>query len=154
MSLRTRLVAATALVVVLALGGAAVATQSLFTRSLVNQVDVRLDQSAAEVSAVIDGNPDDPAAVIRQAAPGILVQLRDVDGTAILDIASGQVDQDDPETDPRDLVGSLDALAASATDQPDYATVAAPAGQDRFRVRTARLEDGQVLLVGATLHEA
>lgn len=154
MSLRTRLVGATALVVVLALGGAGLATQSVFTRSLVDQVDARLEQSAAEVTSVLAADQGDPTAAIREAAPGILVQLRDVDGAAILDISAGQVDDDDPPSDQRALVDALDALAASATDRAAYSTVAASARQDRFRVRAARLGDGRVLLVGATLHEA
>lgn len=143
MSLRTRLVGATALVVVLALGGAGLATQSVFTRSLVDQVDARLEQSAAEVTSVLAADQGDPTAAIREAAPGILVQLRDVDGAAILDISAGQVDDDDPPSDQRALVDALDALAASATDRAAYRTVAASARQDRFRVRAARLGDGR-----------
>lgn len=154
MSLRTRLVGATALVVVFALGGAAVATQSIFTRSLVNQVDVRLDESAAEVTSILEGDPGDPTAAIRQAAPGVLVQLRGIDGTVILGISAAQVDGDDPPSDQRDLGDALDTLATSATDRADYSTVASSSGQDRYRVRAGRLGAARVLLIGTTLHEA
>lgn len=154
MSLRTRLVAATALVVVVAVGGAALATQSVFTRSLINQVDVRLDQAAAEVISILEGDPDDPTPAIRQSAPGVLVQLRDSDGTAILNIRAGKADDDDSPSDHRALDRALDGLAISASDRADHTTVAPSTSQDRFRVRSDRLGDGRVLLIGATLHEA
>ena len=117
MTLRARLVAVTVVVVALALGGAALATHSVFTRSLVDQVDVRLDQTADEVRSVLAEDLGDPAAEIRLVAPGTLVQLRDPDGGTVLTVDTQPRDSDDPPPpDGGDLSSSLRDLSRTVTD--------------------------------------
>ena len=156
MTLRARLVAVVVVAVALALGAAGVATYKVFTRSLIDQVDARLDQTAVQVAVLIARRPTDLAGEIRLAAPGAVVQVTSGDGTSVATVdAQRPDDDDDPQpAGGQELAGELEALRDAATDVVGYDTVEPGRGDEGLRVRTERLEAGLVLQVGTSLHEA
>ena len=152
MTLRTRLVATTVAVAVLALAGAGVATYSVFTRFQLTQVDARLSATAEQVDALVADDVADLPAAVAQTAPNTFVQLRGADGTiAFTSRARRSGDDGSPSPDPSTVTEAV--AAADGRRDALYRRAAAVDGDDDVRLRVARSADGGILVVGESLHE-
>jgi two-component system OmpR family sensor kinase len=151
-TLRTRLVATTVLVSVLALAGAGIATYSVFTQFQLKQVDARLSATADQIDGLLArGGHDLPAAIARMM-PNTFVQLYEGDGTTAFETLGPSSGGD--EASSPDAAAARDAArAAGRSAAPVLRRVpAAGSGGSDLRVRAARV-DGGVLIVGESLHE-
>ncbi|MEP7045549.1 MAG: HAMP domain-containing sensor histidine kinase [Ilumatobacteraceae bacterium] len=184
MSLRARLVAAVCTVSLVALGSAGVATYTLFSKSQLRQVDDALQRThepleelvaseggsgVAPVAVDADGGTNDggasPGVVsvadadhdlevsIAQIAPGLLVTVID---------ASGGLEVSLPAREPGHTPVSIDinsltlppVTTGSFRDQPLYSTASSDDDSVDMRLRTSRLSDGSVLVLGLSLRDA
>lgn len=150
MTLRVRLVAATVVVSVLALGGAGVATHSVFTRFQVTQVDARLRTTGDQIEATLGHGVVESD--LARAAAGAFVQLADRDGAPTLTIVPQRRGDDEPPVpDPeslREVVAGLRGQRRLIV----YRNVPVADGGGDLRLRVALLDDG-VLVIGESLHE-
>lgn len=154
MSLRARLVAAVSLVSFVALAIAGVTTYTAYSRSQINQIDDSLQRSHEPIEQAVNVNGgNDLELAVEQAAPGLFVALLVADGDVALQIPWREAGH-------AGLLADLGALVLPPTttgefvDHPYFSTLAATTGSDELRVRTSRLVDGKVLVVGVSLHEA
>ena len=168
MSLRARLVLAMCVVSVVALGSAGIATYTLFSQSQLRQIDDSLQRTHEPLEVLVaseSGNGRDNGDLdvtdadhdldrsIEQVAPGLLVIVIDAGGTAEVSVPARE-----PGHTP--LSVSVDELTlppagtGSYRDQPTYSTVTADDGTTEMRLRTSRLSDGSVLVIGLSLHDA
>jgi len=162
MSLRARLVAAVCLVSMVALGSAGVATYTLFAHTQLRQIDDSLQRTHEPLEALVApedarANPSDSDhdmdRSIEQVAPGLLV--------AVID-PSGEVDVSLPAREPGHSPLTVDigrierppATSGSYRDQPFYSTLRADDSSTDVRLRTSRLSDGSVLVMGLSLRDA
>ncbi|MEO5899904.1 MAG: HAMP domain-containing sensor histidine kinase [Ilumatobacteraceae bacterium] len=153
MSLRARLVATVSLVAFIALGTAGVATYTAYSRSQLTQIDDTLQRSHEPVEQAVAVSRDELDLALSRAAPGLFVALLDPDGATVIRIPAREpghkpldADLDDvalPPSSPGDFV-----------DRPYFSTLASTSGDDDIRVRTSRLQNGEVLVLGVSLHEA
>ena len=101
----------------------------------------------------MSGDEEQTEVELARVAPGLYVALLDADGTPELVVPAREpghaplsADLDDialPSTRPGDFV-----------DRPSFSTLASETGESDLRVRTSRLADGSVLVIGVSLHEA
>jgi two-component system OmpR family sensor kinase len=152
-SLRTRLVATVSLVAFVALGIAGVATYTAYSHSQLTQIDDTLQRSHEPVEQAVTVSADQLEVALSRAAPGLFVALLDADGATVLRIPARDPGHPPLDADLDDL-----SLPPSSTgqfvDRPYFSTLASTSGDNDIRVRTSRLQDGQVLVLGVSLHEA
>lgn len=161
MSLRRRLALALLAMVALALVIVGAATYALVTRSQLDLVDEDLERAHPRIEEAASGTPLDLAA-IREAAPGLYVELRDPAGATfgLVPVRTGDggpVDLEgvDLPTPPPPATGGSaddDGFAADGDDEPRYTTVGI-ADDLQMRVRTTRAADGSLLIIGRLLEE-
>ncbi|MEP7115319.1 MAG: HAMP domain-containing sensor histidine kinase, partial [Ilumatobacteraceae bacterium] len=179
MSLRTRLVAAVCVVSLLALGSAGVATYTLFSRSQLRQVDDSLQRTHEPLEMLVaseGGSGVAPAAVdddgggndgvagvadadhdleqsIEQIAPGLLVAVVNVTGDLEVLLPAREPGHSPLSVD-IDRMTLPPASTGTFRDQPFYSTVTSDDGSTDVRLRTSRLSDGSVLVMGLSLRDA
>jgi len=138
MSLRTRLLLATAITMLCALAVVDVATYIVVSDAQLRQVDTTLDNAHEAIAASDDGSARQ---AIPEIAPGLFVSIVDPDGTTSFG-ADGQ--------GPGQDAGELDV---SSVDLGERRQTATSTTGESIRVRVERLEDGSRLIVGQSLHE-
>lgn len=152
MTLRTRLVGTTVLVLALALLGAGVATYTVFTRFQLRQVDARLADKATQVERLAADQVAESTSALIRAAPGAFVQVRERDGTtAFTTPARSSGDEESAAPDPqalKDLVTHVQRMSIAR-----YRSVPSATEGDDLRLRAEPTADGGVLVVGESLHE-
>lgn len=157
MSLRARLVVAMCVVAVVALATAGTAAYTAFSSSQLRQIDDDLQRSHQPIEEVVDRGSPDLKEAIEQVAPGLYVALIDTDGETVLTIAA-RTPGDDP------VLADLSSVEMAPTqndsrigDDPVFSTVRSDDGDgdedSDVRIRTSRLSDGSVLVIGLSLHE-
>lgn len=154
MSLRSRLVAATTLVALIALGVAGIATYQVFTRTQLRPVDDALESAYGAVQAVVSDGGSPTETAIGQAAPGLFVEIRDVGGSMVVSTPSRRQGDDPTFADLSGLAwlepgGEGGSRAAATT----YTTVPVVSGDGPMRVRVSSTEDGSTIIIGQSLHE-
>lgn len=154
MSLRTRLVATLAVVALVALTLAGIATYVEFSRTQMHQLDQSLERVHEPIEELVAADTADLEYLVSQAAPGIFVGIQDPDGTTrlliparepgheVATIALDDIEVDWPTTRPN---GGRDVAV--------FRTVTTTAGSDELRFRIALLADGTTLFIGQSLHE-
>ncbi len=153
MSLRARLVAGTSLVAFVALSTAGIATYTAYSRSQLTQIDDTLQRSHEPIEQVVTTGTSASEVDIERVAPGLYVALLDGNGTSQLQIPARE-----PGHEP--LVADLDDLTlppritGQFVDRPYFSTLGSASGGGELRVRTSRLGNGNVLVVGLSLHAA
>ncbi len=153
MSLRARLVLAVALVALVALGVAGVATYTAYTRSQVSQIDSSLQRSHEPIEEAVRSGSADTTAAVERAAPGLFVAVLASDRSVIVQTPAREAGK-------VPLIADLDDVAlpppttGDPIDRPSFSTVSAVDGSASMRVRTSRLANGDVLVIGVSLHEA
>jgi two-component system OmpR family sensor kinase len=140
-SLRLRLVIATAVAVLCAVVVVDAATFVVVTRSLVRQVDDTLSEVHVPIEQLASTDRPDQWDTIAQIAPGLFVAIVDSDGRVLFSTAAERPGQGRDTLD----VSSLDL--STRTD-----TVRSVEG-DAMRVRVEPLSSGATLVVGKPLHE-
>jgi two-component system OmpR family sensor kinase len=153
-SLRARLVVAISIAAFVALAIAGIATYTAYTRAQLRQIDDTLQRSHEPIEQAVSADVGgDLQLAVAEAAPGLFVAVLDPDGSVDLRIPARDVGHEP-------LVADLDGLTlppetdGEFVDRPSFSTVAATSGSADLRVRTSRLSNGQVLVVGVSLHEA
>lgn len=76
MSLRLRLLAAVAAIVLLALAGAGFATYSAFSSYLTGQLDSRLDSAAGSIAPCLGAGGRLTVSLVEESAPGVFAEVR------------------------------------------------------------------------------
>lgn len=154
MSLRLRLVAATALVALIALGAAGIATYAAFSSSQLRQVDDTLQRTHEPIETFFVNEGQNAQRSIEQVAPGTFVALEDAHGDVVLNIPARQPGHDPLVADLGDFAGiTWPAERAGGQDPVMFRTVQATSGGDELRARISRLDDGSVLVIGLSLHD-
>ena len=154
MSLKTRLIVATVLVALTALTVAGVATYSVFTRSQLRQIDDTLQRTHEPIeSAVADEESNDVQRAIEQVAPGAFVALQSSDGSIEFTIAAREPGHPAITADLTGVVPPADDQA-TGYDVPSFHTVDSSQSGTHLRIRVSRLDDGRILVIGQSLHEA
>jgi two-component system OmpR family sensor kinase len=178
MSLRGRLVTAVCVVALLSLGSAGVVTFTLFSKSQLRQVDDSLQRTHEPLESLVSsegGTGVAPAAVddddgggndglegpldadndlersIAQLAPGVLVVVLDPTGEIVVSLPAREPGHGALTIDVEDL--TLPPEASGDRDRPSYSTMTAEDDSTRMRLRTSRLSDGSVLVMGLSLRE-
>jgi two-component system OmpR family sensor kinase len=153
-SLRARLVVAISLVAFVALAVAGIATYTAYSHSQLTQIDDNLQRSHEPIEQAVNSTDgSDLQAAVEQAAPGLFVALLDTDNTLELQIPWREAGHEMLLADLGDLT-LPPATTGQFVDHPYFSTLAATTGSAELRVRTSRLTDGKVLVVGVSLHEA
>ncbi len=141
MSLRTRLLVATAVTMLCALAVVDVATYVVVSDAQLRQVDTTLDNAHQPVEAIVGSGDESARQAIPQIAPGLFVSLVGPDGITSFGADGGAAGQQTGELDVSSVdLGELRQSATSTTGE-------------HIRVRVEPLEDGSSLIVGQTLHE-
>lgn len=153
MSLRTRLVASTGLVALVALAIAGVATYTAFTSSQLRQIDDTLQRTHEPIEQLINGSEADLQRSIEQIAPGLFVSVLAPDGAVVLTIPARNPGHDPLVVDVGDL-RAPDQSLGSYTDTPGFSTRRSTTGGTDIRVRVSRLSDGTVLVIGLSMEAA
>jgi two-component system, OmpR family, sensor kinase len=161
MSLRRRLALALLATVALALVIVAIATYAVVSRSQLDLVDEDLERAHPRIEEAASGTPLDLTA-IREAGPGLYVELRDPTGATVgvVPVRTGDdglvdlVGLDVPTPPPPPVGGPADddEFATDGDDGPRYATIGI-AHDLGMRVRTTRGADGSLLIIGRLLEE-
>ncbi len=138
MTLRRRLLVATAIAVVAGLLIVDVATYVAFSRSQLSQIDDALDRAHPPIEQLAETGTADAWRAIPQVAPGLYVAIVDIDRTPLFTSAGRRPGDDD-----------LDVDLASVETRPRFQTLS----PDRVRVRVDPLSDGTTLIVGESLHQ-
>ncbi len=150
MSLRTRLLAATVLVALIALGIVDVATYTLVTRAQVAQVDDDLERSHPPIERAAASGAEDLEAAIREVAPASYVEVLDPGGDEVVVVplrrpGADPISLDQLPVEPRSGIGD---------DRPVFASVHTVAGGEAaLRVRVSRQDDGGTLVIGQLLDQ-
>ncbi len=142
MTLRLRLLIATAVAAIVGLATADVATFVFFSRSQLNQIDDSLDRAHSPIEQLARVGTSEAWSAIPQLAPGLYVAILDPDGTTLFTSSGRRAGDDDISIDPVDL-----------DTQSRFQTVAHGDEGDDVRLRIDELEDGKILVVGESLHE-
>jgi two-component system OmpR family sensor kinase len=145
-SLRARLLGATVLAALLALGIVDVATYTLVTRAQLQQVDQDLERSHPPIERAASAPVDDAEDAIRQVAPASYVELRDVHGADVVAVPLRRPGE--PALRLPDL--GLAPRRAGKDDAAVFRTVHAASGE-AVRVRVSAQGDGGILIIGQTL---
>ncbi len=140
MSLRSRLLIATGIAVLVGLVVVDSLTYVLVSRSQLSQVDDALERAHSPVEELANGDPSNWP-IIPEIAPGLFVAIVDPSGE-VLFVSHARRSGDDP------LVGDLTRIDVRSRNQ----TVTVANG-DGLRLHTDRLDNGSTLLVGQSLHE-
>lgn len=151
MSLRTRLVASTVVVALVALAGAGVATYTAFRSSQLRQIDDTLQRTHEPIEQLIDGNEADLQRAIERVAPGLFVALIATNGTTELTIPARNPGHGALITDVTQLTAP--DKAGSFADTPAFSTRDATGSEIEIRLRVSRLDDGTILVIGLSLEE-
>ena len=139
MSLRLRLLLATAATMLVGLAVVDVTTYVIVTRSQLQQVDSTLERAHTPIELVAVSPRD--WQVIPTVAPGLFVAIVDADGNQLYVADGGRADR---ASDTIDLTTvELDKRLQSASSVLG----------DEVRVRVDPIADGNVLIVGESLHE-
>jgi two-component system OmpR family sensor kinase len=146
MSLRARLLGATVLAALLALGIVDVATYTLVTRAQLEQVDQDLERSHPPIERAAGAPADDVEDAIRQVAPASYVEVRDVHGDDVVAVPLRRPGEPALRLPDLDIAPKRDG----ADDAAVYRTVHAANGE-AVRVRVSLQDDGGVLVIGQTL---
>ncbi len=141
MTLRRRLLIATAIAVVAGLLIVDVATYVAFSRSQLNQVDDSLDRAHTPIEQLAEAGTADAWRAIPQVAPGLYVAIVAADGTPLFTSAGRRPGDDD-----------LDVDLSSVGGRSRFQTLGSDHGDD-VRVRVDTLSDGSTLVVGESLHQ-
>jgi two-component system OmpR family sensor kinase len=139
MSLRVRLLIATAATMLVALVVVDVATYVTVTRGQLTQVDQTLERAHSPVELVAVSPQD--WQLIPTVAPGLLVAIVDPDGNPLY-VSDGA--RPGRQTDAIDL---------STVDLDKRLQSVSSVSGDEVRVRVDELDDGAMLIVGESLHE-
>ncbi|MCU1501322.1 MAG: tcrY, partial [Ilumatobacteraceae bacterium] len=153
MSLRVRLVAAMSLVAFVALATAGLATYTAYSHSQLTQIDDTLQRSHEPIEQAVSANDQDLQQAVERAAPGLFVALLDEGGAAALVVPAREAGHEPLLPDLDDLT-LPPQTSGQFVDRPYFSTLASTTGGAELRVRTSRLGNGQVLVVGVSLHEA
>jgi signal transduction histidine kinase len=156
MSLRVRLVAATGLVALIALGAAGIATYAAFSNSQLRQIDDTLQRTHEPIEQffVNEGQVQDLERSIEQTAPGSFVALEDPHGDIVLSIPAREPGHAPLLADLGDFKGITAHTETATGDDPvTFRTVHATSGDNQLRVRISRLDDGSTLVIGLSLHD-
>jgi len=156
-SLRARLIAASCLVALVALVSAGVATYALFSSSQLRQIDDSLQRSHEPIEQAVDQGGADLQRSIEQVAPGLFVALLDPSGDVQLAIPArepGHKPVIADMTEMTELTLPADVSGRDLPDVPTFSTQRSTDGIADIRLRTSRLADGSILVVGLSLHES
>jgi two-component system OmpR family sensor kinase len=139
MSLRLRLLLATAATMLVALAVVDVTTYILVTRGQLQQVDSTLERAHTPVELVAVSPRDWP--IIPTVAPGLFVAIVDGNGNELYVTDGGRAGPDSGTIDLTtvDFGRRLQSVSSS--------------GGDDVRIRLDPLDNGSVLIVGESLHE-
>ncbi|MCE9622724.1 MAG: HAMP domain-containing histidine kinase [Actinomycetia bacterium] len=154
MSLRTRLVGTIAVVALVALTLAGIATYTAFSRAQLRQLDQSLERAHEPIEEVVAAGDEDLEYLVSQTAPGIFVAIQDPDGATQL-LIPARVPGHESDTVALDEI-DVDWPTTSPTDDRDVAvfrTVTTTSGSDELRLRIALLSDGSTLFIGQPMHE-
>ncbi len=149
-SLRTRLLAATVLAALVALGIVDVATYTLVTRAQIAQVDDELERSHPPIERAASVPFGALEQSIREVAPSSFVEVYDASGRAVVTVPLRR-----PGSDPISLTSvPVDPGAGIGDDRARFASIhTGPGDDDILRVRVSRQEDGGVLVIGQLLNQ-
>ena len=139
MTLRLRLLIATAVAVIIGLAIVDATTYVFFSRSQLKQVDDSLDRAHPPIEQLANTGADAWRA-IPQIAPGLYVAILGADGTTLFATAGRRAGDDDIQIDP----DHLDARS-------QFQTISSSHGDVRLRIDP--LKGGTILVVGESLHE-
>lgn len=142
MSLRSRLLVATGIAVVIGLVVVDSLTYVMVTRSQLTQVDDALERAHAPVEQLANGDPSSWR-TIPEIAPGLFIAILDQSGEALY-VSQGRRTGDHDDA----AVGDLTRIDVQSRNQ----TVTTANG-DGLRLHTDRLDNSSTLLVGQSLHE-
>ncbi len=141
MSLRVRLLAATAVAMLGGLVVLDVVTYVIVSRSQIQQVDDLLQRAHLPVEQLASSRPGNDRQRIPNVAPGLFVAIVDEEGNAEYMSAAAEPGG---ETDSVDVV-TIDL-------QQRLQTITATDGDD-MRIRVDRMQNGSTLIIGQSLHE-
>lgn len=148
-SLRVRLLCATVLAALVALGIVDAVTYTLVTGAQLDQVDQDLERSHPPIEQVAEAPVSRVVDAIRQVAPASYVELRDADGAlvAVVPLRRPGV----PEIRVPEL--GLEPDLGQGDDEAVFASVDAADDGPAIRVRVSRQQDGGVLIIGQLLDQ-
>ena len=146
MTLRARLLSATLLAALLALGIVDVATYTLVTRAQLRQVDQDLERSHPPIEQAASAPAGQVDDAVRRVAPASYVEVRDVHGEDVVAVPLRRPGE--PPLRLPDL--GIHPRPGGADDAAVYRTVHAASGE-AVRVRVSAQDDGGVLVIGQTL---
>jgi two-component system OmpR family sensor kinase len=141
MSLRLRLLVATAVAMLCGLIVLDVVTYVMVSRSQIQQVDAALERAHQPVEQLASSTRLDDRLIIPSVAPGLYVAIIGQTGEVDFSTALPEADDDD---------GTIDVLAIER--HPGAVTVPMSNG-DEMRVRVDRIRRGSTLIIGESLHE-
>src|SRR3954454_368915 len=153
MTLRARLIAASCLVAVVALVSAGVAPYAAFSSSQLRQIDDSLQRSHEPIEQAVDQGGEGLERSIEQVAPGLFVALLDPGGNVRLAIPAREPGHRAVMADLTGLNLPADVSSSDTPDVPQFSTQRSSDGIADIRLRTSRLADGSILVVGLSLHE-
>jgi two-component system OmpR family sensor kinase len=146
-SLRTRLLLATILAALIALGIVDAATYTLVTRAQLDQVDQDLERSHPPIERAAASPGARLEDAIRAVAPASYVEVRDAAGATKVVVPLRR-----PGAEELQLLGlGLEPRVGAGDDDSAFTTVHAEGGGEAIRVRVSRQRDGGVLIIGQSL---
>ncbi len=154
MSLRARLVGAIAVVALVALSLAGIATYAAFSRAQFRQLDQALERAHEPIEELVAADPDDLELLVAQTAPRIFVAILDPSGETRLLIPVREPGHDPATVDLNAI--SIDWGAPPPIGDRDlsiFRTVTTTSGSDELRLRIALLSDGSTLFIGQPMHD-
>lgn len=141
MSLRSRLLVATGVTVIIGLLVVATVTYSQFNRSQIEQVDAALQRAHMPTEQLAESNDQANWSIIPEVAPGLYVAILDQNGDALF-VAPARSPGEGPVT--------IDAAVVDRRAQ--HQTVGSSDGEE-MRIRVDPIEGGRTVVVGEPLHE-
>ncbi|MEO6123455.1 MAG: HAMP domain-containing sensor histidine kinase [Ilumatobacteraceae bacterium] len=148
--------ASTCVVALTSLGIAGVAAFHAITSSQLNEVDDTLQRTHEAVEQTVQrgsgSDTDSLSSAVAQVAPGLFVAVLDEDGTVELSIPARVAGHESLTVDVRKLDIAA-PNAGSRADVPAFTTRRADDTDVELRLRTSRIDDGKVLILGVSLEE-
>ncbi|MCU1401086.1 MAG: Sensor protein [Acidimicrobiales bacterium] len=151
-SLRARLVLSTCVVALAALAVAVFATYTAYTSSQLREVDDTLQRIHEPVEHLIAQADTDLKAEIEQVVPGLFVAVISPDGRTELTIEA-RIPGHDPLLTDIDHLTAPDEQTDAYVDRPAFSTRRSTDGSTQLRLRTSRLSDGTVLVLGQSMEQ-
>jgi two-component system OmpR family sensor kinase len=149
MSLRVRLLIATAITALSALIVVDAVTYNVLTNSDLQQIDDSLDRARIPIEPLAAAGDEASLDAISTIAPGVFVAIVDTDGNELFVSPVSDPGDHEVELSPgrEELARNLTNLDSSRT------TTIKTGGEDSARVRLDPLPDGRVLVTAQSLHE-